>query len=174
MSLVWSMWNGNLVTFPLLITAISKLGETGPLRPLSRNKCKQNDFNWGSGIRDLCAVLLSCLGSFWAVTVLRPHNEQREVCSEYYYYYPSTWRRQQITLKLWTLKCLQSSLSRCNTKTPLSLSHVKLDGLCFSLDGSCCSWILKCGWTFFFVVVQMLFYIKEGTQEVRSLFWVFM
>lgn len=73
------MWNGNLITFPLLITAVTKLGKTGPLRPLSRNKCKQNDCNWGSGIHDLCAVLLICLGSFWAVTYVLTINNRKFV-----------------------------------------------------------------------------------------------
>lgn len=65
---------GFFTAFHLLITAVTKLGKTGPLRPLSCNKCKQIDFNCGSGIHDLCDVPNKLFRKLLACH-LCPHNE---------------------------------------------------------------------------------------------------
>lgn len=152
MSRIWSTWNGNLTAFPLLITAVTKLGKQDLLGLSAVINANKMTLIVGQGSMTSVSFPIICSGSFWVVTCAFTMNNRKFVR---WVIFNPTWRRAQRTLTVpdgcWTLNLLNGSeMSPVVSWSMLhenafDMSHVKLNGLCFSLDGSCCLWILKCG-----------------------------
>lgn len=152
MSRVWSTWNGNLIAFPLLITAVTKLGNLDLLGLSAVINANKMTLIVGQGSMTSVSFLIVCLGSFRVVTCAFTINKKKFVRWDIFNPLNDEGRKEHWKSGgFWTLNLLNGSeMSPVVSWSMLhensfDMSHVKLNGLCFSLDGSCCLWILKCG-----------------------------
>ncbi len=123
MSRVWRTWNGNLTAFPLLITAVTKLGKQVLLGLSAVINANKMTLIVGQGSMTSVLFPIICLGSFWVVTCAFTTNNMKFVR---WVIFNPTWRRAQRTLTVpdgfWTLNLLNGSempsLGQCYMKTP--------------------------------------------------------